>query len=385
MEFSKRAQEIKASPTLTITSKAKRLKAEGEDVVNFAAGEPDFDTPEHIKEAAIEAVKEGFTKYTPSAGAPFLIDAIINKFRQDNNLKYNKEQIVVSCGAKHSLFNAIQVLCDKEDEVIIPSPYWVSYPEMVRFAEGVPVVIKTVQANNFKLRADILEKYITNRTKLLILNTPSNPTGAVYKKEELEEIAEVAVAHKIYVISDEIYEKIIYDDNEHISIASLGKDIYNLTVTVNGVSKAYSMTGWRIGYLAANEEVAIRIKNLQSHSTSNPTSISQKAAYCALTSAQDTVNQMVNEFDRRRKEIVRGLNSIKGFSTNKPQAAFYCFCNIKDTGLSSVELADKLLDEARVAVIPGIAFGDDNFIRVSFACSLDEIEEGIKRIKKMFG
>ncbi len=385
MEFSKRAQFIKASPTLSVTSKAKALKAKGENIINFAGGEPDFDTPEHIKEAAIKAIKEGYTKYTPSSGAPFLIDAIIDKFKTDNNLEYNKNQIVVSCGAKHSLFNLMQVLCDEGDEVIIPSPYWVSYPEIVKFAESTPVVIKTVQTNNFKLKADILEKYITHKTKLLILNSPSNPTGTVYNRKELEEIARVAVNRKIYVISDEIYEKIIYDDNEHISIASLGEDIYNLTITVNGVSKAYSMTGWRIGYLGANEEIAIKVKNLQSHSTSNPTSISQKAAYCALTSDQNTVSEMVNEFDRRRKEIVKGLNSIRGFSTNEPQGSFYCFCNIKETGLTSMELSNKLLDEVRVAVIPGVAFGDDNFIRVSFACSFDEIEEGISRMKKLFG
>jgi aspartate aminotransferase len=385
MEFSKRAQALKASPTLAITSKAKKLKAEGEDVVNFAGGEPDFDTPQHIKEAAIEALKAGYTKYTPSAGASFLIEAIINKFREDNKLEYNENQIVVSCGAKHSLFNVIQVLCQEHDEVIIPAPYWVSYPEMVKFAESTPVIIKTVQVNDFKLKAETLEKYITNKTKAFILNSPSNPTGTVYQKEELEEIAKVLVNNRIYCISDEIYEKIIYDDAQHVSIASLGEEIYNLTVTINGVSKAYSMTGWRIGYLAASEEIASRVESLQSHSTSNPTSISQKAAQAALTKSQESVSEMVSEFNERRKRIVEGLNSIKGFSCLEPKGSFYCFCNIKDTGLGSMDLANKLLDEAKVAVVPGIAFGDDNYIRVSFACGQDEIKKGLMKIRKLFG
>ena len=385
MKISKRAQAIKASPTLAITSKAKKLKADGENVVNFAAGEPYLDTPWHVKEAAIEAIKQGFTKYTPAAGAPFLKKAIIEKFKKDNNLEYNDSQIVISCGAKHSLFNVIEVLCDEGDEVIIPAPYWVSYPEMVKFAGGQPVIIKTLEKNKFKFNTDTLEKYITPKTKALILNSPSNPTGTVYTKDELRKIAKTAVEHNIHVISDEIYEKIIYDNNRHISIASFDKDIYKLTVTINGVSKAYSMTGWRIGYLGASEEVAARVKSLQSHSTSNPSSISQKAAWAALTSEERFIRDMVREFDIRRKKIVSGLNRINGFSCDMPQGSFYCFCNIKSTGLNSMDMANKLLDELKIAVIPGIAFGQDNYIRISYSCSYEEINEGLRRLKELFG
>ncbi len=385
MKFSKRAQAIKASLTLAITSKAKKLKASGESVINFAAGEPYFDTPEHIKEAAIEAIRQGFTKYTPAAGAPFLKKAIIEKFKKDNNLEYSDNQIVISCGAKHSLFNVIEVLCDEGDEVIIPAPYWVSYPEMVKFAGGQPVIIKTLEKNKFKFTTDTLEKYITAKTKVLILNSPSNPAGTVYTKDELRKIAKVAVKHNIYVISDEIYEKIIYNNNKHISIASFDKEIYKLTVTINGVSKAYSMTGWRIGYLGASEEVAAKVNNLQSHSTSNPSSISQKAAWAALTSDERSVREMVREFDIRRKKMVSGLNRINGFSCDMPQGSFYCFCNIKETGLNSMDMANKLLDEPKIAVIPGIAFGQENYIRVSYSCGYEEIDEGLRRLKELFG
>lgn len=385
MEFSKRSQTIMPSVTLAITSKAKKLKSEGQDVINFAGGEPDFDTPQHIKYAAIRAIEEGFTKYTPAGGAPFLIKAIIDKFKDDNALEYNEKQIVVSCGAKHSIFNAIEVLCEEGDEVIMPSPYWVSYPEMIKFAQAQPIVIKTLEKNNFRLKAETLEKYITDKTKLIILNSPSNPTGTIYTEKELREIAEVIVKYNILCISDEIYEKIIYDNNKHISIASFNKDIYNLTVTVNGMSKAYSMTGWRIGYLGAPEEIAFKINNLQSHSTSNPVSISQKAALQALTSDQSFVKEMVREFDRRRRIIVKGLNNVKGFSCRMPEGSFYCFCNTKDTGLNSMDLANKLLDELKIAVIPGIAFGQDNFIRCSFACSMEQIEEGLRRLRELFG
>lgn len=385
MSYSKRSQAIKASPTLAITSKAKKLKAEGKDIVNFAAGEPFFDTPDVIKEAAISAINEGYTKYTPSSGAPFLVEAICEKFKKDNNLDYSPQQIVVSCGAKHSLFNAIEILCDEGDEVIIPAPYWVSYPEMINFAQAQPVTLKTVEQNDFKFKAATLEKYITDKTKMLILNSPSNPTGTVYSRDELEEIAELAVERGIYVVSDEIYEKIVYDGTEHVSIGSLNKKIFNLTVTVNGVSKAYSMTGWRIGYLGAAEEIARRIKNLQSHSTSNPASISQKAAYAALTMDQSTVADMVKEFDVRRKMIVEGLNKVKGFSCSLPKGSFYCFANARDTKMNSMELAEFLLNELGIAVIPGIAFGQEYYLRVSYSCSLEEIEEGLRRLKEHFG
>jgi aspartate aminotransferase len=384
MEFSKRAQAIMPSPTLAITSKAKKMKANGEDVVNFAAGEPFFDTPYQIKQAAIEAIEQGFTKYTPSSGAAFLKKAISQKFKNDNYLNYDENQIVVSCGAKHSLFNIIQVLCDEKDEVIFSAPYWVSYPEMVRFAGGQPVVIKTLEKNDFKFKADTLRKYITDKTKILILNSPSNPTGAIYTQQELEEIAEVVVKNDLYVISDEIYEKIIYNGKKHVSIASLGKDIYKRTITVNGVSKAYSMTGWRIGYLGAPEAVASKVGNLQSHSTSNPVSISQKAAYAALNCDESIIRNMVSEFDIRRKLIVKGLNSIKGFSCNLPDGSFYCFCNIRETNMNSMDLANKLLNEQKIAVIPGIAFGQEYYLRFSFSCDIEQIEKGIARLREAF-
>jgi len=384
MEFSRRAQAIMGSPTLAITSKAKKMQADGEDVVNFAAGEPFFDTPHQVKQAAIEAIQQGFTKYTPAAGASFLKKAICQKFKNDNYLNYEEDQIVVSCGAKHSLFNIMEILCDEKDEVIFSAPYWVSYPEMVRFAGGQPVVIKTLEKNDFKFKAETLKKYITDKTKILILNSPSNPTGAMYTQEELEEIAEVAVQNDLYVISDEIYEKIIYNGKKHISIASLGKDIYKRTITVNGVSKAYSMTGWRIGYLGAVEAIASKIKNLQSHSTSNPASISQKAAYAALSCDESIIKNMVSEFDIRRKLIVKGLNSVKGFSCNLPDGSFYCFCNIRETNMNSMDLANKLLNEQKIAVIPGIVFGQEYYLRFSFSCDLEQIEKGIARLREAF-
>jgi aspartate aminotransferase len=354
-------------------------------VVNFAGGEPDFDTPEYIKKAAIKAIEEGYTKYTPSEGASFLKEAIINKFKKDNDLNYSSDQIVVSCGAKYSLFCAIQVLCQEQDEVIISSPYWVSYPEMVRFSGASYVVIKTLEKNDFKVKAETLEKYITDNTKLFILNSPSNPAGTIYSRQELEDIASVLIKNRIYCLSDEIYEKIIYGNKKHVSIASLSNDMYKLTITVNGVSKAYSMTGWRIGYLGATEDIATKIKNLQSHSTSNPSSISQKAAAAALRDSEDTIKEMVKKFKERRDKIVDGLNKIKGFSCRKPEGSFYCFCNIKDTGLDSMKLANKLLDEIKVVVIPGVVFGDDDYIRISYACNMEEIEEGLNRLKKLFG
>jgi len=384
VEFSKRAQSIMPSPTLAITSKAKKMKEAGEDVVNFAAGEPFFDTPDQVKQAAIEAIQQGFTKYTPTAGASFLKKVICQKFKNDNYLHYDEDQIVVSCGAKHSLFNIMQVLCDVGDEVIFSAPYWVSYPEMVKFAGGQPVVIKTLEKNDFKFKAETLEKYITDKTKILILNSPSNPTGAIYTQEELEEIAEVVIKNDLYVISDEIYEKIIYNGKKHVSIASLGKDIYKRTITVNGVSKAYSMTGWRIGYLGAVEAIATKISNLQSHSTSNPASISQKAAYAALICDESIIKNMVSEFDIRRKLIVKGLDSIKGFSCNLPDGSFYCFCNIKETGMNSMDLTNKLLNEQKIAVIPGIVFGQEYYLRISFSCDIEQIEKGIARLREAF-
>lgn len=289
MNLSQRVREISESPTLAITSRVKQLKKDGFDVINFAAGEPDFDTPQEIKQAAIKAINDGFTKYTPSTGIPELKKAISEKFRNDNSIEHRTDQIIVSSGAKHSLYNSLQAVLDKGDEVVIPKPYWVSYPEMVRLAEAKPVFLETEVRNNFKIEPKKLEKAITKKTKALILNSPSNPTGVIYSKEELKDIADICVKNKIIVISDEIYEKLIYDNQKHVSIASLGKDIYDLTITINGVSKAYSMTGWRIGYLGASEEIVKAIKKIQDHSTSNPVSISQMAALAALRMPEEQI------------------------------------------------------------------------------------------------
>lgn len=328
MTLAKRIRAIGPSPTLAITAKAKEMKAKGIDVIGFGAGEPDFDTPEHIKEEAKKALDEGFTKYTPASGIPELKVAICQKLKRDNGLDYEPGQIIISCGAKHSLYNAMQVLCESGDEVLLPSPYWVSYPEQIRLSGAEPVIIETGEEEGFKIKIERLRKKITSRTKLLILNSPSNPTGAVYHREELEAIAEVAVEKNIYVISDEIYEKIIYDDLKHISIASLNSEIKRLTMVINGVSKSYSMTGWRIGYAAGPKEIIQAMSNLQSHSTSNPTSFCQKASIAALEGSQEPLRRMVSEFARRREYIVERLNSIAGVSCLKPEGAFYVFPNI---------------------------------------------------------
>lgn len=380
MKLAVRVQSLNSSPTLAITSKANQLKKSGVDVVSFGAGEPDFDTPEHIKKSAIEAINNGFTKYTPSAGTLQLKQAVAEKFKKDNNLHYDPSQIIVSNGAKHSLYSILQVICDKGDEIIIPVPYWVSYPEMVRVAQGKPVFIKTLAKNKFKITPLQLEKAIRKKTKAVIINSPSNPTGCLYSSEELKQIADIAVRHGIYVISDEIYEKLVYDQAAHVSIASFNEKINALTFTVNGLSKAYSMTGWRIGYLGGPQEAVSKISNLQDHSTSCPNSIAQAAAVTALTSSDDCIEKMKDEFIKRRDYIVKRINAIKGLSVIKPEGAFYVFCNISRTGLDSMEFSRRLLDEAQVAVIPGIAFGDDKYIRLSFATSMAQIEKGLDRI-----
>lgn len=382
MRLAKRVSEISPSATLDITSKAKKMTREGIDIVNFAAGEPDFDTPSHIKAQAIKAINEGFTKYTPSSGMLELREAISQKFKKDNSLNYSASQIVVSCGAKHSLYNIFQVLCDSGDEVIIPAPYWLSYPEMVRLAGAKPILVKTKQANNFKLTEKELAAVITKNTKALILNSPSNPTGSVYELDELEMIAGLAVKHKFFVISDEIYEKLIYDGKKHVSIASLGKEIYDLAVTVNGVSKSYSMTGWRIGYAAGPAAIMDGISNLQSHATSNPASMSQKAALAALTGDQNCVEEMRIEFERRRDAMVSGLKAIKNLSCAEPEGAFYVFCDVSRLTRDSVDLANRLLDEAKVAVVPGKPFGEDSYMRLSFATGMEDIKKGLDRIRK---
>ena len=382
MKLAKRVSDIGESVTLGITSKAKRMVREGIDVVNFAAGEPDFDTPDFIKQAAITAINEGFTKYTPSSGIPELREAIARKFKKDNSLDYSPPQVVVSNGAKHSLYNIFQALCEKGDEVIIPSPYWLSYPAMVALAEGESVFVPASAKNNFKVTEKDLASKITKKTRCLVLNSPSNPTGALYEKEELEMIATLAVKHKFFVISDEIYEKLVYDNKKYVSIASLGKDIYGLTVTVNGVSKSYSMTGWRIGYAAGPLEVMKAIANVQSHATSNPCSISQKAALAALAGDQEFIEDMRHEFEKRRDLMVSRINNMKNISCTKPEGAFYVFCDISKLKEGSADIANRLLDEARVAVIPGEPFGADSFIRLSFATSAAAIEKGMNRIEE---
>jgi len=382
MKLASRIREVAGSSTLAITAKAKKLRQEGFDVISFSAGEPDFDTPEFIKESAINAIRLGFTKYTPTTGIPELKQAISLKFEKDNYLNYSPAQIIVSCGAKHSIYNVIQVLVDRGEEVILPSPYWVSYIEMIRLAEAKPVILKTTQKDNFKINVKDLERLINSRTKMLILNSPSNPTGSVYSKDELEQIAKICVKHKIFVLSDEIYEKLIYDGQEHTSIGSLNDEIYKLAITVNGVSKTFAMTGWRIGYFGASEEIAKAVANLQDHSTSNPTSISQKAALAALEAPSEWVDKLKTEFSKRRDCILQCLDKIPEISYIKPQGAFYVFCNISKTGLKSDEFAKRLLEEEKVALIPGSGFGADDFIRLSFCVNNETIIKGCARIEK---
>ena len=391
MVLSKRAQAISPSPTLAITAKAKAMQAEGIDVIGFGAGEPDFDTPEHIKQAAVKALSEGFTKYTPTAGIPALKKAICDRFKTDSGLEYDPSQVIVSCGAKHSLYNIIQVMCEAGDEVIIPSPYWVSYPEMVRVAEATPVFIDTAEKDHFKITAESLSKHITKKTKLLILNSPSNPTGQVYSKKELEAIARIAVDKGIWVISDEIYDKLVYGGIENVSIASLNPQIKAKTLVVNGVSKSYAMTGWRIGYVAGDKTIIGAMSNLQDHSTSNPVSISQRAALAALTGPQDEVKVMAAEFEKRRNYMVDRLNKIPGISCLLPPGAFYAFPNVsKLYGKSyngkpikgSMGLTELLLTEAKVAVLPGSPFGADDYLRLSYATSMKNITGGLDRIEE---
>lgn len=330
MKLSNKVMDITPSSTLAITAKAKQMKAEGIDVVGFGAGEPDFDTPDHIKKAAIEAIEDGFTKYTPAAGTLELKKAICDKFKTENGLEYKLNQIVISNGAKHSLTNTFMAILNPGDEVIIPAPFWLSYPQMVKLSDGVPVIAYTKKENNFKITIEELDEVITGRTKALIINSPSNPTGVVYSEEELRAIADFAVKHDLYVVSDEIYEKLIYDGTKHISIASFNEEIYKRTIVINGVSKSYSMTGWRIGYLAAPEDVAKAISNMQSHATSNPNSIAQKATLAALTGSQACVEEMRKEFEIRRNYMVERLSQISFFSIIEPKGAFYVVIDLSN-------------------------------------------------------
>ena len=382
MKLSKRAQNINPSLTLSITAKAKEMKKQGLDVVSFAAGEPDFDTMFHIKEAAKKAIDDGFTKYTSTAGIIELKEAICAKFRRDNWLDYEPKNIIVSTGAKQSLFNIIMVLVDPGDEVIIPIPYWVSYEEMVKMAEGRCVFLKT---NNFKMNLQDLEKVITPKTKMLILNSPSNPTGVVYDEKELKQIASLCLKHNVYILSDEIYEKLIYG-KKHVSIASVNDKIKKLTIVINGVSKSYAMTGWRIGYAAGEEEIIKAAVRLQDHTTSNPTSISQKAALAALNGPEDHVGKMVYEYKKRRDFMIDRLNRIEGIMAARPDGAFYVFANVSklysDSIKGSLAFCKKLLEDAYVATVPGIAFGDDRYIRLSFATGMEHIKRGLDRMEK---
>jgi len=382
MDLANRVSELTPSLTLAIDSKAKALRAEGIDIYSFGAGEPDFDTPEHIKAAAIEALQSGFTKYTPSSGIPELRSAISEKFKRDNGLEYKPSEIIVSNGAKQSCFNAILAVCGEGDEVIIPAPYWLSYPEMVRLAGAEPIIVQTTQENDWKITAAQFEEAMSPRTKMIIINSPGNPTGSVYTKEELRALVEVAADEEITILSDEIYESLTYDGAEHVSVASLTPEARDLTITVNGFSKAYAMTGWRIGYLGAPDHIAKAIDSLQSHSTSGPNSFAQKGALAALTGSQQCVADMREEFNIRREYIYDRLSAIHNVTAVKPKGAFYILANISKLGLSSTNFADRLLSKANVAVVPGIAFGDDSVVRLSYATGLDVIKPGLDRFEE---
>ncbi len=388
---SQRAMNVKPSPTLAMDAKAKAMKAKGIDIVNFGVGEPDYDTPEHIKDAAIKAIKEGFTKYTPVGGIDELKDAIIQKLKKDNNLQFTREEILVSCGAKHSLYNVAQALYNPKDEVIIPSPFWVSYPDQTLLNDAVPVFVETYEKDNFMLKPEALEAKITNKTRALILNSPSNPTGFTYNEETLKAISKIALKYNLFIISDEIYEKFVYDNTKHISIASFGDDIKEKVIVINGLSKSHAMTGWRIGYAAGPKDIIKAMTNIQSQSTSNPTSIAQKAALAGLTESQDFMVEMIHEFDRRRSFLVKGLNSIQGITCLKPDGAFYVFPNVsmlygRKTAQgqpinSSIDFALYLLETANVALVHGGAFGSDAHIRLSYATSMENIQKGLERIR----
>lgn len=391
MMISKLASQIAPSSTLAITAKANALKAEGVDVVGFGAGEPDFDTPAYIKEAAIKAINEGFTKYTPAAGTLSLRKAIAKKLEKENNIVYTPEQIVVNNGAKHSLVNAFMSILNEGDEVIIPVPYWLSYPEMVKIAHGQPVFVQTKKENSYKMTAEEFENAITSKTKAVIINSPSNPTGAVYMKEELKALADIAVKHNLWIVSDEIYEYLVYKGVQHISVASLSKEIYDHTITINGLSKSHSMTGWRIGYIAAPVEVAKAAANIQSHATSNPNSIAQKAAEAAITTEDDSVKEMIAEFSRRRDYMYEELVKIPGFDVVKPEGAFYCFIDIVnllgktykgETINTAADFASKILEDYNVALVPCADFGTPTCIRLSYAISMESIQKGLDRIKQ---
>lgn len=374
--------QIAPSQTLAITAAAKKMQAEGQDIASFGAGEPDLDTPQHIKDAAIEALLAGKTKYTPTTGIPELKKALAEKLFLENNIEYSPSQISVNCGAKHSCYNAILACCNPGDEVIIPAPYWTSYPEMVRLVGAEPYFVNTKRDNNWKFTAEEFEDSISGRTRMLILNSPNNPTGSVYTKAELEAIVEVAASEDIIILSDEIYEKLIYNGKKHVSTASVSEVAKNLTITINGFSKVYSMTGWRLGYTAAPQEIADVIDTIQSHTTSNATTFAQYGALAALKGPQNLINDMVEEYDMRRQYMLSRLQKINNIEVVEPDGAFYFLVDTTKMGLSSMNLTEKLLSRYQVAAVPGLAFGHDMSVRLSYATSLDIIKKGLDRFEE---
>lgn len=380
--IAKHIAELSPSLTLSITSQAKALKKQGVDVLSFGAGEPDFNTPQHITEAALKALQDGQTRYTESAGLLELRESIAAKLSVDNNVVYEPSQISVNCGAKHSCYNAILAVCNPGDEVIIPAPYWTSYPEMVRMVGAIPIFVETKAENGWKITPEQFEEAMSPLTKMIILNTPNNPTGSVYTREELEKLAEIAVGEDIVILSDEIYEKLVYNGQEHVSIASLGQEVYDLTITINGFSKAYAMTGWRLGYTAAPKAIAKAIDTIQSHTTSNPTTFAQYGAIAALNGDQQIVADMRDEFNVRREFMLERLRNIKNVKVVEPLGAFYFLVDIEPIGIKSINFAEKLLSKQKVAVVPGIAFGSDYTIRFSYATSLDIINAGMDRFEE---
>ena len=391
LSLSERGKQVAASSTLAITAKINQMVADGLDVIKFGAGEPDFDTPEHIKEAGIDSIQAGFTKYTAVAGIIELRNAIVTKFGNDNNLRYKLSEVIVNCGAKHTIYNILQAICNPGDEVIFAAPYWVSYIEIVKLAGGIPIIVETTANQNFCLTVDQIATEVTDKTKAVIINSPSNPTGTIYDSEALREIADLAVDKRFYIISDEIYESLLYDGYQHCSIATFNNDIKAITFVVNGVSKAYSMTGWRIGYAAGPEDAISAMSRIQSHSTSNPTSIAQKAALTAISGSQEAVESMRVAFEKRRDLICERFDGIDGVTYVKPQGAFYIFPDFSDHYSRTIDgfqikgsqdLANFLLECVKVGVVPGVGFGADKNMRLSFATSEVEINRGLDRIKK---
>jgi len=389
MNVSQRAKNLVPSATLAIGAKARQMQADGIDVIGFAQGEPDFDTPDHIKEAAIQAAREGFTKYTATGGINELKDAVVTKLKRDNGLTYTRNQVLISCGGKHSLYNVFQALLDPGDEVIIPAPYWVSFPEQVKLCDAKPVIVRTSEAQGFRLNRQVLEPAVTARTKLVVLNSPSNPTGAALSRQELEGIAALAVERGFTVVSDETYEALVYDGYRHVSIASLSDTVYARTIVVNSMSKAYAMTGWRLGYAAGPAEIIKAMDGLQGQMTSNPTSFAQRGAVVALTGSQEPTHRMREEFAKRRRYIVDRLNAMPNIRCHSPEGAFYVFPNVsalygkrhgdKPIG-NSADFTTFLLEAARIAVVPGVEFGNDSHVRISYATSMANIEKGMNRM-----